>query len=292
LRILAAISFALPAWSQLSAGQSVLLNGAAARSVPEPYVAEFKITTVKTLADGTTLTQEFTQVQAWDGQGRTMTAITSVPASSDETATTKVRVSDPVTRISSTWDSNGKLATVVKRPVYEPLRVPCSPATPGSVAGSVAGSISGGPPADGQASGKAGQVLGAPTGLSGTASAVSEHALVHANANTTIEHLGTEAIEGFEAHGSRITQTTIAGTIGNSQPLVSSRESWQTNVHGIGLTVREVDDDPQNGRRITELVKFSVGEPDPASFEPPAGYVISTQEPHPVSCSQPARPPQ
>jgi hypothetical protein len=288
LRFLVAVSFALPAWSQLFAGQSVLPNGAAARSVPEPYVTEFKITTVKTLADGTTLTEEFTEVQAWDGQGRTMTAITSVPASSDETATTKVRVSDPVARISSTWDSNGKLATVVKRPAYEPMRVSCSPTTPGSVSGSV----SGGPSADGKASGQASQVVGAPTGLGATVSAVSAHALMHVNSNTTIEHLGTQAIQGFEAHGSRITQTTIAGTIGNSQPLVSTRESWQTNVHGIGLTVREVDDDPQNGRRITELVKFSLGEPDPASFEPPAGYAISTQEPHPVSCPQPAQPPQ
>jgi hypothetical protein len=288
LRILAAVSFALSAWSLVSAGQSVAPSGAASGNEPEPYVAEFKITTVKTQADGTTRTQEFTEVQAWDAQGRTMTAITSVPASSDETATTKVRVSDPVTRISSAWDSNGKLATVVKRPVYVPMRVSCSPTTPGSVSGIV----SSGPPADGQASGQASQVAAAPTGLSATVSAVSAHALMHANANTTIEHLGTQAIQGFEAHGSRITQTTLAGAVGNSQPLVSSRESWQTNVHGIGLTVREVDDDPQNGKRITELVKFSLGEPDPASFEPPAGYEISIQEPHPVSCSQPGQPPQ
>jgi hypothetical protein len=284
LRILGAAGFALSAWSQVSAGQSGLPSGAAAASVPEPYVAEFKVTTVKTLADGTTLTQQFTQVQAWDAQGRTLTAITSVPASSDETPTTKVRVSDPVTRISSTWDSNGKVATVIKRPVYEPGRGSCSLTTPGSVAT--------GPAVDGQASGKASQAVGARRGVTATVSAVSEHTRVHLNANTTIEHLGTQAIQGFEAHGSRITQTTPAGTIGDGQPRVSSRESWQTNVHGIGLTVREVDDDPQNGKRITELVKFSLEEPDPASFEPPEGYAISTQEPQQVSCPQPAQPPQ
>jgi hypothetical protein len=284
LRILAAVSFALSAWSQVSAGQSVLPNGTAARSLPEPYVAEFRITTLKTSADGTTLTQEFTEVQAWDAQGRTLTAITSVPATSDETPTTKVRVSDPVTRISSSWDSNGKVATVVKRPGYDPGRGSCPLTTPGSV--------SVGPAVDGQASGKASQVVGAPTGPIATVSAVSAHPLMHVNANTTIEHLGTQAIQGFEAHGSRITQTTLAGAVGNSRPLVSSRESWQTNVHGIGITVREVDDDPQNGKRITELVKFSLEEPDPASFEPPPGYQISTQEPHPVSCSQPAPSPQ
>jgi hypothetical protein len=63
-------------------------------------------------------------------------------------------------------------------------------------------------------------------------------------------------------------------------------------VHGISLTLREVDDDPQTGKRITELVKFSLGEPDPASFQPPEGYEISTQETHQVSCQQPAQHPQ
>jgi len=275
---LVAVSLALPAWNQVPAGQGV------APDRPEPYVAEFTIISVKTLADGTTLTQEFTEVQAWDSRGRTLTAITSVPESSVETPTTRVRVSDPANRISSTWDSEGKLATVTKRPVFEPGCASCLSAAPGSVS---AGSTS-----DGQASGKASPVVGAPTGLTATVSPVSEHGRVQVNVNTTIEHLGTQTIRGFEAHGSRITQTTLAGTIGNSQPLVSSRESWQGNVHGISLTLREVDDDPQTGKRITELVKFSLGEPDPASFQPPEGYEISTQETHQVSCQQPAQHPQ
>jgi hypothetical protein len=283
LRTLAAASFALLVCSHVSAGQSVTPNGAAADNAPEPYVAEFKITTVKTLADGATLTQEFTEVQAWDGHGRTMTAITSVPASSDQTPTTNVRVSDPGNRISAAWDSDGKLATVVKWAAYGPTG-PCSSTT----AGSVTASVSGGSSADDQGSGRASQEVGVPTGLAGTVSAgSSEHVRVHTN--TTIEHLGTQAMLGFEAHGSRITQTTLAGTTGNGQPVVSSRESWQANVHGIGLTLREVDDDPQNGKRITELVKFSLEEPDPASFEPPPGYEVSTQEQHQVSCSQPAQ---
>lgn len=278
-------SVVLSALGHAFAGQSVVPNGTPVRSGPEPYVAEFTITTVKTLANGTTLTQEFTEVQAWDAHGRTMTAITNVPASSDETPTTKVRVSDPVTRISSTWDSNGKVDTVIMRPVFEPGRAPCSLTTPESVPTGSTPNV--------QPSGKASQVVSAPTGVTARVSAVSEsvQSSVHVNANTTIEQLGTQTILGIETHGSRITQTTPAGTIGNSEPQVSSRESWQTNVHGIGLTVREVDVDSQNGKRITELVKFSLGEPDPASFEPPAGYEISTQEMHQVSCQQPAPPP-
>jgi hypothetical protein len=292
LLIFVAGSFALSAWSQVSAGQNVVPKGAAASSEPEPYVAEFKITNVKTLADGTTLIQEFTEVQAWDARGRTMTAITTVPASSEETATTKVRISDPANRISAAWDTNGKLATVVKWPVYGPGRASCSLSTPGSVAETVSGNVLGGPSADGQASGQASQVVSAPTGLTAGVSAMTSQVGVPASPKTTIEHLGTQEIQGFEAHGSRVTQTTLAGAIANNQPLVSTRESWQANVHGIGLTLREVDDDPQNGKRITELVKFNLGEPDPASFQPPPGYEVSIQEMHQVSCPQSAQPSQ
>jgi hypothetical protein len=283
---LVAVSLALPAWSQVSAGPSVGPDGAGARSGPEPYVAEFTITTVKPLANGTTLTQKFTEVQAWDVHGRTMTAITNVPASSDENPTTKVRVSDPVTRISSSWDSNGKVATVIKRPLFEPGRAPCSLTTPESVPTGSTANV--------QPSGEDSQVVSGPTGVTARVSAVSEsvQSSVHLNASTTIERLGTETILGIETHGSRITQTTLAGAIGNPQPMVSIRESWQANVHGVGLTLREVDDDPQNGKRTTELVNFSLGEPDPASFQPPKGYEISTLEMHQVSCQQPVEPPQ
>ncbi len=276
--------FALVAGSQVSGAQIVVPNGAVAGGRPQPYVAEFTITTEKSLSNGTILTQEFTEVQAWDARGRTMTAITNVPSSGDETPTTKVRVSDPVGRVSSTWDTNGKVATVIQKPVFEAGRATCPLTT--------ADSIPAGSATDAQTSGKAGQQTGStPNGLTATVTAVSDFAQapVHVKADTTIEHLGIQTILGIEAHGSRVTQTTMAGAIGNSQPLVSTRESWQANVHGIGLTLREVDEDPQIGKRTTELVKFTLGEPDPASFQPPEGYEVATQEMHQVSCQQPAQ---
>ena len=276
LTTLAATSLALPVWGQVSGGQNTAPNGATARSGSEPYIAEYEVSTVKTLANGSTITQEFTEVRAVDAQGRTMTAITTIPASSDETATTKVSVSDPVARTNARWDSRTSLATVVKRPSHEPGRASCWAITPENVSTDSA--------TDGQSSGKALQIAGPPTGLTPGTPTVSKPGQVE----TTIEHLGTQTIQGFEAHGSRVTQTTPAGAAGNTKPLVSTRESWQVNVHGIGLTVREVDDDPENGKRITELVKFSPDQPDPASLHPPEGYEISTQEMHQVPCQQPA----
>jgi hypothetical protein len=84
LTTFAVLSFALPVWSQVAGGQSTAPNSTTAHSGPEPYTAEFKITTVKTLANGTTIAQDFAEVQAWDAHGRTMTAMTTVPASSND----------------------------------------------------------------------------------------------------------------------------------------------------------------------------------------------------------------
>ena len=273
------ISSALPAWNQASTEKGVSPKSAAVRGRPEPYVAEFAITSVKTLEDGTTLTQESTEVQAWDSRGRTLTATTTIPESGDETPTTRVRVSDPANRSSSSWSFEGKFDSVAKKPMVEPGRAPCS--------ATASGTASVGSTASGEASGKASSVVQAPTGFTATVSAMPQPARTQAGVTTTIEQLGSQTIEGIEAHGSRVTQTTPSGAVGNSQLLVSSRESWQASVNGISLTVREVDDDPKNGKRITELVKFSLGEElDPASFQPPEGYGISTQETRPVSCKQ------
>jgi len=274
LAIFAAANFALQAWSQASGGQPNALNSTTSNGGPEPYVAEFKVTAVKTMADGSTITQEFTQVRAVDGQGRTMTAMTTVPSSSDDTPATKVTVFDPVTWSSTSWDSQRSLVTVVKKPL------------PGSGVGSCSimapQIVSAGLTTDSQTSTKARAVVGTPTGVTAGLGAFPNPAHV----NTTIENLGTETIQGLVARGTRVTQTTPAGAIGNSGPLVNTRETWQTNAHGIALTIREVDDDPKNGKRTMEPVKFSFGEPDPASFLPPEGYEIVTQEMQQAACQQ------
>jgi hypothetical protein len=83
-------------------------------------------------------------------------------------------------------------------------------------------------------------------------------------------------ILGIEAHGTRYTTTTPAGEIGNDQPLVRTQEDWFAK--GSGINVRNVTDDPQQGKHSMELVKLDQGEPDPALFQPPDGYEIVTEE--------------
>jgi hypothetical protein len=84
------------------------------RAAKVPYTAEYKITQVQTLADGTTITHESTEVKALDSQGRRMTATTAT--SGDRAPTTHVMVYDPVARTQTFWHSPGKVAHVSQLP--------------------------------------------------------------------------------------------------------------------------------------------------------------------------------
>jgi len=79
------------------------------RAAKTPYTAEYTITHVQALADGTIITGELTEVKALDAQGRQMTATTTT---SGQTQTTHVSVYDPVARTQATWHSPGKIANV------------------------------------------------------------------------------------------------------------------------------------------------------------------------------------
>lgn len=76
-----------------------------------PYTADYRITQVQTLADGTTITRETTESTAVDSQGRRMTS-TTFAASVNQTQKTEFHVFDPVARSFTRWSSPGKRATV------------------------------------------------------------------------------------------------------------------------------------------------------------------------------------
>jgi len=109
-----------------------------------------------------------------------------------------------------------------------------------------------------------------------------------ASAKTTVEDLGTMAILGVEAQGSRTTTTIPLQPIEKhkkhrpqerTDELVSTAELWRAIAPGLsGLVVREVNVDMQSFKSSKELVKFSQGEPDAAIFRPPTGYEIVNRE--------------
>jgi hypothetical protein len=204
-----------------------------------PYTAEYKISHVKMLADGTTITHESTEVVAVDSQGRRLTATTMVPISGDQTPVTRVSVFDPVARTNSNWSVPGQRATVIQMPAPGAQRSSCATTATARIA-----------PTE--------QVT---------------------RVRPTVEDLGVETINGVEARGRRTTTTTPAGAIGNNEPLVRTNEMWTAVVPGLnGLVVRQTSNDPQGGQMTKELTNLTQSEPDASVFQPPAGYEIVNKD--------------
>ena len=235
---------ALPTLGQIGRSRtSTVTMGNSLRAARLPYMAEYKTTQVRTLADGTAITLDSTEVIAVDAQGRQMIATTMIPLSEDQTARTRFAVFDPVSHTNIRWVSPGQKATVAAIPIAGAWLFGCGAATV------TVGPLH--PDATGEAS----------------------------RVKRTTEDLGTETIQGLEARGRRTTTAISSGAIGNNKPLVHTIELWTAVTPGLhGLAVREVRDDPQTGRTSKKMVSFSQGEPDASVFMPPAGYEIVNRE--------------
>jgi hypothetical protein len=279
--LFALLSTALPA-----AAQMVASGPNAAPSVP--YTVEFRTTRVQTLANGATITRETKEIRARDSQGRSMTAITLIPATDGERSFTNFHVNLPDRTIIN-WTSNSKRAQVIH---LQPLgssgcwtSVPdvgsagsfvVQPAPAAPLAPAAAGGSGGGMGGGGVAGAILSQAGGAPFPRQALGAPIqSQH-----------EELGTDTILGVEVQGARMTRTTPAGRIGNDEPLLRTEEIWSAPSLG-GLVLREITDDPRTGKSTREAVSLDLSEPDPAVFQPPEGYEIVDQELHEVPC-QPA----
>lgn len=227
------------------------------RVAPESYTAEFKITHVRTLANGTTITRESSRVQARDSQGRQIWINTSAQEYGNHGTNTSAHIDDPVAGTRIDWNSQKKVVTVVELPL-EDQRHGCWRAEGGHTMHYPADRTTrlATPPADPAATIPANAIKEPPP---------------------VFEDLGDAVILGVEAHGQRTTRTTPAGEIGNDQPLVHTTETW-TAKGGLGLQLRYLADDPQNGKEDQELVNLTRGEPDAALFQFPDGYEVVNVE--------------
>jgi hypothetical protein len=86
------------------------------------------------------------------------------------------------------------------------------------------------------------------------------------------EKLGTRNMEGVMAEGVRKTKTVPADAIGNDRPLVTTSEEWYSPE--IKRQIYSSTSDPRNGDRLVRTINISRAAPDPALFQPPAGYSI------------------
>src|ERR1700722_594652 len=116
----AVASFTLPVL-----GQSAIGSGTTMHRASHPYTAQFKITSEQTLANGTKITRESTEIQAEDSQGRHLTG-TTTPATEQVPEHSISHVNDPVARTTTSWVIPGRSATVRQMP---PLHQPGQPQT-------------------------------------------------------------------------------------------------------------------------------------------------------------------
>src|SRR3984957_8475413 len=93
----------------------------------------------------------------------------------------------------------------------------------------------------------------------------------------TRESLGSDSMDGLNVVGTRETVTISPGVIGNSQPLVTTREFWYSPDLQVNLSVTR--EDTREGTQPDRGQDVSRSEPDPAMFQVPAGYVVDSREP-------------
>jgi len=262
--------------SGVAAGQPAIGSGTSERASAQPYTAEFKINSEQTLANGTKITRETTEMDAVDSQGRRLT-MTTTAATETRPEHSSYHVYDPVARTNSNWSVPGERATVTPMP---PLPKPgqagqtCWSASAGSGAGATTL----------QAVAPRPEAPSGPYGVaSGSAAPAPRPEAARIEAPQEVrEDLGMQTFNGVQAKGTRITRTTPVGAIGNDQPLVRTTETWRAI--SLGIIVHEVTDNPQTGKRTKEMTKFSNREPYAGSFQPPEGYEIVTQEMHEIAC--------
>jgi len=91
---------------------------------------------------------------------------------------------------------------------------------------------------------------------------------------TQTEDLGTQTINGLAATGKSETETIPAGAIGNDQPIVVTREIWTSTALKVPVQIKTSD--PRFGTTTMQLTNVVQGEPDPALFQVPSNYTVTT----------------
>jgi hypothetical protein len=214
-----------------------------------PYSAQQVSETVQTLADGTHIKQNTrTVVMYRDSLGRTRT---ETPAFGPVNNGAKlVRIVDVVGGYEYTLDDTNHIAHRVIIQVAQPI-ARRAPGTLGN--GSQLASRTAPLPAT------------LPPGVAG-----------RPHPEMQSEDLGMQVIEGVNAKGRRTTQTWPVDSVGNDRPIVSVHETWFCDQLG-GMMVLSKSTDPRYGETTTALKDLNLSEPDPALFQPPAGYQIEDE---------------
>ena len=98
-------------------------------------------------------------------------------------------------------------------------------------------------------------------------------------AQVQTENLGTQAVNGVSATGTRTTETIPAGAIGNQQAITIVRENWVSTDLKVPVLIKSTD--PRFGNMTMQLTNIVQAEPDASLFQIPSGYTVSERGPGP-----------
>jgi hypothetical protein len=232
-----------------------MINGPTVKSAP--YSSQVVNETVQTLADGNHIKSGSSSMVYRDSQGRERREETRKGAVSG------IFITDPVEGASYMLMPGTKEArkTAPMNFVF----------TPGEHLGGGVGVGIGG--------GRGGQVTTETRSFSFSAGGGGQETFVFSNsevnsskANTKVEHLGSQTIEGVTAEGTRTTVTIPEGQIGNELPIVTVSERWYSPE--LQVTVMSTRSDPRTGTTTYKLTNINRAEPAPSLFQVPADYTI------------------
>jgi hypothetical protein len=99
-----------------------------------------------------------------------------------------------------------------------------------------------------------------------------------ANGTMKKEDLGTQAINGISAQGTRYTRTIPAGQIGNANAMTVVNEQWYSS--DLQLVVKSVRTDPRLGQVTYTLTNIQRTEPAVALFSVPSDYTVKAATMH------------
>ena len=94
---------------------------------------------------------------------------------------------------------------------------------------------------------------------------------------TKSESLPPQTILGFKVLGFRRTLTIPAGVRGSDHDVTITTEYWYAP--SLNMQLRNITDDPINGKTTTETTDIQFVDPDPALFQPPDDYQLKEVNP-------------
>jgi hypothetical protein len=215
---------------------------------PIPYTAEFKTASILAAADGSTSTEESSEVRAVDSEGRVMTKKPLQLRTPDGEVRWTIQVEDPQAHTITNWTMPGVKAFVMSEPLGN--------LPPACLARST------------------GPLVTSPT----------NHGKPLPQSRVVTEDLGNAELLGIEIHGIRKTTPAGISPITGAANPVHIIEVWTATDPGFaGLVVRRISD----GTTMREMVSFDQNEPDPSEFQPPQNFqIVDKQVPQPACAAQ------